>query len=70
MDIEEPASKKQKRCIENQSKHHQEQLFLALEECREQLYNKTQHALQLEAKVATLEARVSELEAIYEWHGG
>ena len=69
MDIEEPATKKQKRCNENDESK-QEQLFRALEECREQLYNKTQHALQLEAKVATLEARVAELEAIYEWHGG
>lgn len=71
MDSMEPAYKKQRRCNEEEKDESSNQeLLRALEECRAKLHAKTQLTLELEAKVTTLEARVAELEAIYEWQGG
>lgn len=67
-DIMEPAYKKQRRCSDEKDKSHEE-LRRALAECRAQLDIKTQLANQLQVKVTSLETRVAELEAIYEWQG-
>jgi len=64
--IMEPASKKQRLCDEEDTK----ELQNALRQCRAKLQEKTLLVSQLESKVTTLESRVAELEAIYEWQGG
>jgi hypothetical protein len=68
--MREPALKKQRTCTDYEMPSKEQELCLALNECRAALPDKTQLALLLHAKVMTLEARVAELEAIYEWQGG